>query len=106
MSPSPEVEALKESGGWPALDLTKIDQLDEDQRRQVLDIANLYRDVFAGSEAGKYVLAEMTELYFGPRVANPGDDLITIGIHQGAQDVIRRIRHLIHLAQTGGISTE
>ncbi len=106
MSTSPTVQALQESGGWDALDLTKLDHLDDDQRRLVLDLANAYRDTFAGSENGKYVLAEMTELYFGPRVANPGDDLIAIGIRQGQQDVIRRIRHLVHLAQTGGISSD
>ncbi len=98
-------QTLLDAEGWDALDLSNFDKSSEAERQQMLLIAGHYQEVFTRTEQGRFVLEQLVADYMMPRTANPGDDLITIGIRQGSQDVVRKILALIELARSGGAPT-
>jgi len=98
-------DTLKGADGWAALELASLDEIDQAVRQQKLLIAGHFQSTFCNSEQGKFVLDTLVRDYLLPRIANPGDDAVTIGIRQGQADVVRQILALIELARTGGAPT-
>ncbi len=95
-------ETLRQAEGWEALDLAQADQFKGAELQQALLVAGHYQSTFCNSEQGRFVLKELVRDFMLPRVANPGDDAVTIGIRQGQADVVRRILAYIEFSQTGG----
>ena len=89
-------------GGW-----REIDGLAEDQKSRTLqdqlDTATMYRQCFS-SDAGRYVLNDLINMFFKQRVVQPADQpgSPSAGIRQGQVDVVIRIFRMIEFANTGG----
>ena len=100
------IDTLIAAEGWDALDLAHMDKWDAAQKQQALDVAGHYLSVFTSTEQGRWILRDLVSQYLvAERVANPGDDDVTIGIRQGHQDVVRKILAMIEFARTGGAHT-
>ncbi len=96
-------QLLNAPEAWEALDLAGLEDAAEGERQQILEVCNLYRSVFAGSEQGKYVLRDLVETFLVTDVARPGDDMLAVGIRQGQALVVKRILSFIETAKRGGV---
>lgn len=100
---NPAELALQQASGWAGIDdiFQAAEATNAEQFAAMLELASSYRQAFTG-EAGRRALEDLTDQFLFARVARPGDDLLSIGIRQGAQDVLRRILAMIDFANTGG----
>ncbi len=102
-------------GGGPPLDVSQWDTLElkgadaeelrERQLQAQLDHASFYRQCFT-TEAGRFVLAELIELYVKQRIVDPEQTEVHAAIRQGGHDVVTRILQVIEFANTGGDPTQ
>ena len=91
-----------EYDAWGDLDVADLGNADQTERERILEICRAYQGAFA-SPQGQYVLTDLVETFIvRPRIAEPGDDLIQVGIRQGQADIVRRILNFIEVARTGG----
>ena len=86
--------------GWASLEHLGEDQAARELQAQV-DHATMYRLAFS-SNAGRYVLQDLMQLFLLTRIVRPGDDQFSAGIRQGQADVVQRILAMIEFANTGG----
>lgn len=95
-------QVLANAQGWEALDFGDLDALDDDQRAQLIEVADVYRACFE-TDAGQRVLEWMIDDYIVmQRVVDPESSGKADGIRQGQQDVVRKILSLIAIAHSGG----
>ncbi len=100
-----DLDRLFEATGWADLDLSTDAELTPEQREQrqrQLEVCDHYRATFEGDEQGRFVLRDLMQTFMVPHVAEPGDDMLAVGIRQGEQNVVRRILHFMYLSRTGG----
>ena len=91
-----------EVSGWAAIDGLADDQMAREWQAQV-DHASMYRQCFS-SNAGRYVLNDMIEMFFKQDVVLGTDEPGSLlpGIRQGQAHVVKRIFLMIDFANTGG----
>ena len=89
--------------GWDALDSIGAEEQSKRQFQDELDHCTMYRQCFS-SEAGRYVLNDLINMFFKQRVVQPADPpgSPSPGIRQGQVDVVIRIFRMIEFANTGG----
>ena len=89
--------------GWAEID----GLLDGNQKARTfqgqLDHASMYRQLFS-SEAGRYVLNDLIEVFFKQDIVDGNDPPGSLlpGIRQGQAHVVKRIFLMIDFANTGG----
>lgn len=97
-----QTDDILQADTWGELDIANLGQANDTERERVLEICRAYQSVFATAQ-GQYVLKDLVETFLiRPRIAEPGDDLIQVGIRQGQADIVRRILNFIEVARTGG----
>lgn len=100
MEISDTAKAILEGGNWDKFD-NGYGLTDKVLRRaEMMDRANMFAKTF-GTEIGKRALAELVELYLTKPIANPNDDMISIGIREGQARMIKWLMSQIELSNKG-----
>lgn len=88
--------------GWDAIEMN-ADKQAERTFQQELEHASMYRQCFS-SNAGKYVLKDLIEVFFKDDIVKATDapGSFAPGIRQGQATVVKRIFKMIEFANTGG----
>lgn len=91
---------LSQEGGWDKID----GNIDEKQRmfmkKEQLRKAQIFYKAF-NTEYGKLALEELVKMFLMGSIANPRDDMITVGIREGSARVVKFLLQQNEIAKKG-----
>jgi hypothetical protein len=94
------VEAILNIDGWGKIEGNINEKKRLLQMEKQLEKAQIFFKTFS-TEHGKLALKELINMFLVSSVANPRDDMVTIGIREGNARVVKFLLQQIEIAKKG-----
>lgn len=91
---------LEQEDGWDKID-GNIDQKKKlFRKKEQLEKAQIFYKTFS-TDHGKLALEELVKMFLMGSIANPRDDMVTIGIREGSARVVKFLLQQNEIAKKG-----